>query len=500
MSLADVSDRGSHPRHGLGSRLSDLVNPILVREVQQAVKGRVFPWAILIALAVSVVIASVVSAEERGVVNGRGVFSAGLATLAPLLLFVVPMQAYNSMRTELRGGIVEQLLMTRLGPGRVLIGKLQAAMVQFLLYVSLLAPLLATSYLLRGVDLPTIAVSLFFAFVACLTATAIAISSAAQAIVPALQAIANLGMAFGLGVATLGAVVAIAGGDYTQLIGALIRSGQLTVTLTAVTLAATVSVTLSWLTARTYLLHAFEDKSSGFRVFLWTLPVLVYGWMCAFVEQVYWIDVFPFLTVGMLLAGIGFGVFMVTEQRPLSPRVRFHVPKGGLTSALAAPLLPGRDRGMLCFTAFALCLLAVGWSFWPQGGLDQRGPDLVARVGLVIFAYGLFYLNAGRWLRGLLPETVPGSQAGRVVMPVLLFACIVVPLLVDGLRGGYVGEWHWGHVLNPFWTTVHAVSDRWVDAQPVVLGALVVLSLAQLPIWIRGVGEVTRASAALRRR
>lgn len=500
MTLADLSAHGSTARHGVGSRLSDWVNPILVREVQQAVKGRVFPWAIVLALAASVVIASVVSSEERGLVNGRGVFSAGLATLAPLLLFVVPMQAYNSMRTELRGGIVEQLMMTRLGPGRVLIGKLQAAMVQFLLYVSLLAPLLATSYLLRGVDLPTIAVSLFFAFVACLTATAFAISSAAQAIVPALQSIANLGMAFALGVATLGAVVMIAGGEYTQVVGELLRSGQLAVTLTAVTLAATVSVTLSWLTARSYLLHTFEDKSSGFRVFLWTLPVLAYGWMCAFVERVNWEDVFPYLTVGLLLTGIGFGVFMVTEQRALSPRVRHHVPKGELMSALAAPLLPGRDRGMLCFTAFTLVLSVVGWSFWPQGGSPEQGPDFAARVGLMVFAYGLFYLNTGRWLRGLLPETVSGSQAGRVVMPVLLFACIVVPLLVDGLRGGYVGEWHWGHVLNPFWTTVHAVSDRWGDAQPVVLGALVVLSLAQVPIWIRGVGEVTRASAALRRR
>ena len=106
------------------ARVSDALNPILVREVQQAVKGRVFPLTILLALGVSVVIASVVASEEGMEVDGRGAFDAGLATLAPLLLFVVPMQAYNSMRTELKSGIVEQLLMSRLGPGRVLVGKL----------------------------------------------------------------------------------------------------------------------------------------------------------------------------------------------------------------------------------------------------------------------------------------------------------------------------------------------------------------------------------------
>ena len=481
------------------ARVSDALNPILVREVQQAVKGRVFPLTILLALGVSVVIASVVASEEGMEVDGRGAFDAGLATLAPLLLFVVPMQAYNSMRTELKSGIVEQLLMSRLGPGRVLVGKLQAAMVQFVLYVSLLSPLLATSYLLRGVDLLTIVVSLLFALIACVAATAFAVSSAAQAVVPALQPIANLGVAFGLGLATFGAVAGIGSGEYAQGVGEMLRSRYAAAVMSGVGLAAAVSTTLSWLTARSYLMHAFEDKSSGFRVFLWILPLLVYGWMLAFIDPADWHEMFPALTFGLLLAAIAWGIFMVTEQRPFSPRVRHHVPTGRLTSALAAPLLPGRDRGMLCFALFAAALVGVALLFWPSSAGPFAIHRVLGRVGLMTLAYGAVYLNLGRWWRGILPETVKASQAGRVFVPLLMFVLIIVPLVIDALAQGYVDDWHLGHVMNPFWTISRFTASRWDSAAPVVVAVLVVATLVQVPCWVRGVRETTRAAAARRR-
>ena len=76
------------------SRWSDLLNPILVREVQQAIKGRVFMLTVVVALAISVVIAVAVAGDQdAGLQSGRSAFDAGLATLVPRLIFVVPMQA-----------------------------------------------------------------------------------------------------------------------------------------------------------------------------------------------------------------------------------------------------------------------------------------------------------------------------------------------------------------------------------------------------------------------
>jgi hypothetical protein len=506
VSAADIPERPAQPAvptTSLGpfARLSDVLNPILVREVQQAIKGRVFPLTILVALAISVVIASVVASDEVSASSGRRAFDAGFATLAPLLLFVVPMQAYNSMRTELKGGIVEQLLMSRLSPGRVLFGKLQAAMVQFLLYVSILSPLLATSYLLRGVDLLTIVVSLFFALVACVAATAFAVSSAAQAVVPALQPIANLGIAFGLGLATFGAVAGIVGGEYAQGMGYLLRSNQVGMVISALVLAAVLSTTLSWLAARSYLLHTFENKSTGFRLFLWSLPVVGYGWMLGFVEPGDWQYVFPGMSVGLVFAAIAFGVFMVTEQQEFSPRVYHHVPVSRGLAMLATPFLPGRDRGLLCFSAFSIVLLLVGLLFWPSSSGFFGMAQHAGRIGLMALAYGMVYLLIGRWLRARLPNTVQASQAGRVVLPVVLVVFCILPLLIDGLtRARGVDDWHLGHVMNPFWTISHFTASRWNRAMPFVVGVLIVATLVQVPIWLRGMREVAQASAERRAR
>ena len=506
MSSVDISEpQGAAPRgpsSGAGG-LSDALNPILVREVQQAVKGRVLQLTIFIALVASVVIASSVASDAAGLAAGRGAFEAGLATLVPLLLFVIPMQAYSSMRAELKGGVVEQLLLSRLGPGRVVSGKLQAAMVQFLLYVSLLSPLLATSYLLRGVDLLTISVSLFFALIACVTVTVFAISSAAQAVVPALQPIANLGMAFGLGLTTLGVTGAVLSGGYSEAMSSMLRSREVWTVVSGATLGSVITITLSWLIARSYLLHTFEDKSSGFRIFLWTSPVLVYGWMLGFVESRDWHDAFPLLTFGLLLAAIIFGVFMATEQRDLSPRVRNHAPTGRMSLIVAVPLLPGRDRGMLCFTMFAALLFGLAATFWPSPTESTYDvADFVYRLGLTTLAYGFVYLLIGRWLRAWFPETVKGSQAARVALPLFLFFCIVVPLLIDGFSGGRVSGWHLGHVLNPFWTMERFCLGmnpaRWEAAEPFVITSLAVGALAQVPIWVRGVREVARAARARR--
>ena len=77
---------------GWASRLSDFLNPILVREVQQAVKGRVFFLLVFAALLFSVILAGVVASFHNvSYRSGQQAFSWGLAALVPLAFFVVPM-------------------------------------------------------------------------------------------------------------------------------------------------------------------------------------------------------------------------------------------------------------------------------------------------------------------------------------------------------------------------------------------------------------------------
>jgi hypothetical protein len=485
------------------SRWSDRLNPILVREVQQSLRGRMFVVSVLLALLLSIVIAiEVAGSHDRGPNRaGRAAFQAGLATLAPLVLFVVPMQAFGSMRLELRSGIVEQLLLSELRPWRILAGKLQAAMVQFTLFLAVLSPLLATSYLLRGVDLPTIVVSLLLALLCCAVATMFAVSSATQARIPALQTMANLGTAFGLGITAFAGVGLCMSGELSQGIGELLRSGVILETGAALVLLAAVASVLMALVAQSSLLHAFENKSTGFRVMLFVVPAITLAWLWLCFSGRARSEGFAVVCFLALLYGIVVGVFMVTEQRELSPRVRAHVPRSPLLALLAAPFLPGRDRGLLCFLLFVGVLagtVALAWPA-PTGTMFDVAASLW-RLGALTIAYGVVYLWLGHALRGRLPATVQASQAARVMLPLMLLLFVVLPILIDVLLLGGVRGWHPLHVMDPFWTIDHFVgpgADR-MQVGLVATAALVVAVVVSFPAIVRGVNEVLAASAARR--
>lgn len=484
------------PATGRLTRWSDWLNPIVVREVQQALKGRVFVLSVLIACIVVITIAITVASGFDPGSSGRNAFDAGLATLVPLLIFVVPMQAYQSMRHELKAGMVEQLLLSELRPRRIIAGKLTAAMVQFVLYVSVLSPLLATSYLLRGVDMATIGISLVFAALFCVTATAFAISSAAQAMVPAMQGLANLAVAVGLAMASFGLIGFIGSGEYARSIGWLLSSNELSMVTSSLLLGGAASCSLSGLTAASFLAHAYENKSTGFRVFLLALVGAVFGWVALFVPTGFRDEFYVVMTMVLLIGAAVFGVFMVTEQARLSPRVRAHVPKNAALALLAVPLLPGRHRGMLCYLLAGGVIALVASLVWPTGSSFF---EEARRFALFVASYSVIYLSIGKWVRGKLPPSVQGNHLGRFLVPFVLFLFCIVPVLIDAFVQGGVRRWHAGHIMNPFWT-IERHAFRSPDAgylYGVATAALVFLVL-QLPSVFSACREVLRASAKRR--
>ncbi|MCA8949368.1 MAG: hypothetical protein KDE27_07685 [Planctomycetes bacterium] len=476
--------------------LSDWLNPIVVREVQQALKGRAFVLSVLAACIVVVAIALFVAGDFDPNSSGRNAFDAGLATLVPLVLFVVPMQAYQSMRHELRGGMVEQLLLSELRPRRIILGKLAAAMVQFVLYVSVLSPLLATSYLLRGVDMPAIGISLVFAALFCVAATAFAVSSAAQGVAPAMQGVANLAVAIALALSCMGFVSYIGSGQYARDIGSLLAGRYLGMVVSGLVLGGVASTTLSALTAATFLAHAYENKSSGFRLFLFILVGVAFGWVAVFAPAAMRDQIFVVATVALLIGSATFGLFMVTEQRDLSPRVRAHVPKRAAFALLAVPFLPGRDRGLLCFLLAAAVVLLLGWLTWPVGTSFLREPR---EFVWFLVSYSVIYLSIGRWLRSKLPASIQGNHLGRFALPFLLFLFCILPVLVDVFIQGGARRWHPGHAMNPFWTMRHFVfRDNGTEIRIALSLVAALLVLLQVPALVRAAREVLTASAVRR--
>ena len=188
----------------LTERLSDRLNPILLREVQQALNGRAFLVTVFLALLGIVIVAlSYAGGGDLQRSTGREALTVALMILAPMVGLIVPFIAFLSMRQEVSSGTVEHLMLSRLTPGSVVRGKLAAAVVQIVVVISLFAPLLALTWLLRGVDVGTIAALLTLALLGGIGSVSVGICGGALCRWPPARAILVVILALGFTILSL---------------------------------------------------------------------------------------------------------------------------------------------------------------------------------------------------------------------------------------------------------------------------------------------------------
>lgn len=144
-------------------RWGDRLNPLVVKEVRQGLRTRVF-WVcfglMLLACVVLSLIAYVEVREAAYARHGRGFFFSYFLCLGAVHFFVIPYNAYRSLAREREDETWVLLVLTGLGPRRILRGKVTSYLVQAALYASAVGPFLLFSYFLNGIALPTILIIL----------------------------------------------------------------------------------------------------------------------------------------------------------------------------------------------------------------------------------------------------------------------------------------------------------------------------------------------------
>ncbi len=490
-----MSDEAAPTR---GERLLDRANAILVREIQQALNSRLFVATLALAVAAIFVIGLVVAAAgpHGGTGTGRDAFVATLSALAVVAFLVVPFQAFLSTRAEVTAGTVEHLLLTHLTPGAIVRGKLLAALMQFMLFLSMLAPLLALTFLLRGVDVPTIAFFLLLAILGCLTATSVSVALGAASFSPRFRALPHLFTTAGLGFLTLGLLIGM--GELHRVIERAVSGGHVGIVLGGLSLPVLLTIALSAMIAASFLSHPYENRSTRFRVL--ALLALLGGFV--------WIALtLPARSASAIGPGYSsiaaavlflFVVFAVTEVPTLSPRVRTLVPRSPLLALLSAPFLPGGGRGVV----FAMLLAILGlagahlYPWWMAGDTVRL---LEGRVALLLWLYLLLFGAAGRLLRSLLAPTPQRTWLARSLLPFLVAGGSVVPVIFDAFSGPGIRQWHYGHLMNPIWTAaeVGSRSKGSIIAVGILAGIALLLTL---PSMVSGITEVMQASKERRLR
>ncbi len=154
---------GKPPQSGAGSKLphslSDLVNPIVIKELRQAVRGRFVVTLLvlsLIAQMITVIGAMIGQRIESTTVERMAVGGTLFTLIYNVLIFgtmiLIPIYTGVRMMTERSDSNVDLLFITTIRPRNVILGKIFSSAALTALIFSAAVPFLMFSYVLRGID------------------------------------------------------------------------------------------------------------------------------------------------------------------------------------------------------------------------------------------------------------------------------------------------------------------------------------------------------------
>lgn len=143
------------------------LNPVMVKELRQFARSRVLVFTVLALLGgLLIAVGGFATAQGAKLALGAGTAATGGELFGILIgilfygaLLVVPIYCAVRLSAERSPVGLDLLFTTALRPGEIVRGKLYAAAVMVLLVYSVALPFLLLTWLLRGIDLPTIVVT-----------------------------------------------------------------------------------------------------------------------------------------------------------------------------------------------------------------------------------------------------------------------------------------------------------------------------------------------------
>jgi hypothetical protein len=398
-------------------RLDNVLNPIAVKELRQAVKSRIVISALLLFLLIqlSILLLSLWfddrhAADSINLHAGREIFQILQGFLLGTCMLLVPAYAGVRLAAEHSDNNVDLLFISTLRPRGIIAGKLQASVVLILLIFSACAPFMTFTYLLRGIDIPSILILLVLDFLVVLLGTQAAIFLGS---IPA-----NVGLKLLLGLVGLGLLGTLFGatieysflmlnmglGSRLDTVAFWLIAGTVVIAIVAV-----IGLLFTWsvaivsppssnraLPVRLYLL-GFWLGTGGIAALLayyFQLPLPLYVWMDA-------------LTV-LLCAQI---LITINEREQWGLRVKRTIPQRWWLRMPLFLLYSGSAGGVL-FTvlllALTIALPSLALEYWGDffsSSLGRLALELNRRntLALVLIAlYSFDYCMLAVWLRNVL--------------------------------------------------------------------------------------------------
>ncbi|MHB1421732.1 MAG: hypothetical protein ACYC3I_00770 [Gemmataceae bacterium] len=470
MSAAEIADK-----------LDDLLNPIAVKELRQAVKSRIVMTALMLFLFVQLaVLLLYLVYGERNIGSaanlhaGRDIFMILQGILLGTCIALVPLYAGIRLASERSDTNVDLLFISTLRPRGIIAGKFQASVVLILLIFSACAPFMTFTYLLRGIDIPSMILVMVLDFLVVLLGT--------QATIFLGSVPANLGLRLLLGLAGIGLLVALFSFTMTSAyelvalgLGSRLDTSDFWLSVAAVASAIVAAIGLLF-TCSTALISP-PSFNRALPVRLWLLGFwLVTGTAAALLTNRFRTPfpmyIWEMLLVVLLCAQI---VVSINEREQWGLRIARRIPRRWWLRGPAFLLYSGAAGGVLfAVLLIALTLGSVAWllTIWT----DPSGSGLLINIGsrntfalLLISLYTFDYCMTSVWLRNVfLSSRIKPSATWQVAL--VLFALGVAlpwPLLFYfHNEAWYTGRFSplW-QLSNPFSTIYACAIDRDSNAE-----------------------------------
>ena len=473
----------------LAERFGDAVNPILVKEMRQALKSRQFlvTFSALLLAALGWTVGGSMSLMPQIYTTPsapRMIIGYYIVLAIPLLL-VVPLAAYRSLEAEIDDGTLELLSITSLSPWQIVLGKLASASLQMMLYFVVLLPCVAYAYTLRGVDLPTILSIVGILLVAALLLTIIGLFFAPLArsrtgrIGTMLACMGILLLAqWGLGYFVIEVLIDEGlrlSSDILLLVGAATGlvsffTGHLLLTATAAQLT-----------------PESENRSTPLRISLLMLSTTIVG-LAAYGIQHDDLDVAMFSwsspTIALALLWLVGASMMVAESPIMTPRIQRELPNSFLSRILLTWLTPGPATGLVFSVVIiavlcCACVLSLELiSQWQGRGGVGRAVAMFSQFSVLYLGYAMCFLVLVKWIVAIARlKSNPRADIGIATMIVVLVATSLIPFAV-GLQANEFREYDYSYwqITNWCWTFGEAADRKLSGGEEyIILSAGIIL-------------------------
>ena len=146
------------------------LNPVVVKELRQAVRNWFVVGVLLILLLILFVamVMFVISESIGTTANptlGRNIFQTFYAILTIGSMLFIPIYTGTRFAKEREDSNMDLMFITTLTPGQIIRGKILGGVILTALFYSVFMPFMSFCYLLRGVDLPSMFVVLAMSFI-----------------------------------------------------------------------------------------------------------------------------------------------------------------------------------------------------------------------------------------------------------------------------------------------------------------------------------------------